>query len=168
MKILDKNFKKNPRNYIMQSLLALVAMLVILCFVEVLTQTAIVAALGASTFIVFAMPDSRTAGPRQLIGGHIAGILCGLVCYYLFNGGLLKQLAENYDIIIWLSYALAVTLSLFIMTITNTEHPPAASTALGIAAFGVSWQTVLFIILFAVFLSIARKLLKPWLKDLVN
>lgn len=144
------------------------AMLVILSFVEILTRTAIVAALGASTFIVFAMPNSRTAGPRRLIGGHIAGILCGLACYYLFNGGLLKDLSESYDIIIWFSYALSVVLSLFIMTITNTEHPPAASTALGIAAFGVSWQIVVFIIAFAVFLSLARRLLSPWLKDLIK
>ncbi len=144
------------------------AMLVILSFVEILTRTAIVAALGASTFIVFAMPNSGTAGPRRLIGGHIVGIICGLACYYLFNGGLLKDLSESYDIIIWFSYALSVVLSLFIMTITNTEHPPAASTALGIAAFGVSWQIVVFIIAFAVFLSLARRLLSPWLKDLIK
>ncbi len=144
------------------------AMLVILSFVEILTRTAIVAALGASTFIVFAMPNSRTAGPRRLIGGHIAGILCGLACYYLFNGGLLKDLSESYDIVIWFSYALSVVLSMFVMAITSTEHPPAASTALGIAAFGVSWQIVVFIIAFAVFLSLARRLLSPWLKDLIK
>jgi len=66
MRIFDENFKKNPKNYILQSLLALAAMLVILSFVEILTRTAIVAALGASTFIVFAMPNSRTASPRRL------------------------------------------------------------------------------------------------------
>jgi CBS-domain-containing membrane protein len=169
MRIFDENFKKNPKNYILQSLLALAAMLVILSFVEILTRTAIVAALGASTFIVFAMPNSRTASPRRLIGGHIVGIICGLACYYLFNGGLLlNDLADNYDIITWFSYALSVVLSLFVMTVTDTEHPPAASTALGIAAFGVSWQIVVFVISFAIFLSLARRLLKPWLKDLIN
>jgi CBS-domain-containing membrane protein len=169
MRIFDENFKKNPQNYILQSLLALAAMLVILSFVEILTRTAIVAALGASTFIVFAMPNSRTASPRRLIGGHIVGIICGLACYYLFNGGLLlNDLADDYDIITWFSYALSVVLSLFVMTVTDTEHPPAASTALGIAAFGVSWQIVVFVISFAVFLSLARRLLKPWLKDLIN
>jgi CBS-domain-containing membrane protein len=152
----------------LQSLLALVAMLIILCFVEILTQTAIVAALGASTFIVFAMPSSKTAGPRRLIGGHVVGIICGLACYYLFNGGLLNDLAARYDIVIWFSYALSVVLSMFVMTVTNTEHPPAASTALGIAAFGVSWQIVVFIVSFAVFLSLARWLLRRWLIYLIN
>lgn len=143
-------------------------MLVILSFVEILTRTAIVAALGASTFIVFAMPNSRTAGPRRLIGGHIVGIICGLACYYLFNGGLLNDFGDKYDIVIWFSYALSVVLSLFFMAITDTEHPPAASTALGIAAFGVSWQIVVFIVSFAVFLSLARWLLRRWLIDLIN
>ena len=143
-------------------------MLIILCFVEILTQTAIVAALGASTFIVFAMPNSRTAGPRRLIGGHVVGIICGIACYYLFNGGLFNDVAEKYDIVIWFSYALSVVLSLFFMAITDTEHPPAASTALGIAAFGVSWETILFVISFAVFLSMARWVLRRWLIDLIN
>jgi len=143
-------------------------MLIILSFVEVLTQTAIVAALGASTFIVFAMPNSRTAGPRRLIGGHIVGILCGMLWFFIFSCDPLEELSCNYDLVVWFSYALSVVLSLFFMTITNTEHPPAASTALGIAAFGVSWETILFVISFAVFLSLARWLLRRWLIDLIN
>jgi CBS-domain-containing membrane protein len=67
---------------------------------------------------------------------------------------------------IWFAYALSVALALFFMTITNTEHPPAASTALGIVAYGASWQTVLFVLLFAVSLSIIRRLLGNWLRDL--
>jgi CBS-domain-containing membrane protein len=143
-------------------------MLIILTFVEVLTHTAIVFALAASTFIVFATPASRSATPRRLIGGHIVGILCGLVCYYIFNGGLLQDAAASYDIVIWFAYALSVALSLFIMTITNTEHPPAAATAMGIVVNGFTWQVVVFVVLFAVFLSLAKRLLKPWLKDLIN
>ena len=143
-------------------------MLIILCFVEILTQTAIVAALGASTFIVFAMPSSRTAGPRRLIGGHVVGIICGMLCFFMFSCDPLEEWACNYDLVTWFSYALSVVLSLFVMTITNTEHPPAASTALGIAAFGVSWETILFVISFAVFLSLARWVLRRWLIDLIN
>ncbi len=168
MKIFDENFKKNPRNYVFQSLLALAAMLIILSFVKILTETAIVAALGASSFIVFAMPSSRTAGARRLIGGHIIGILCGALCYHIFNCSPLEEWACNYDLIVWFSYALSVALSLFMMTITDTEHPPAASTALGIAVYGFSWETVVFVVLFTILLAITRKLLKPWLKDLIN
>ncbi len=69
MEIFDKSFVRKPRNYIIQSLLALIAVGIILYFVEILTHAAIIAALGASTFIVFAMPNSVTAQPRRLIGG---------------------------------------------------------------------------------------------------
>jgi hypothetical protein len=52
------------------------------------------------------------------------------------------------------------------MTITNTEHPPAAATALGIVTHGCSWQTVLFILIFAIGLAIVRRLLRERLIDL--
>ena len=80
--LVDKTFLKKPGSYIIQSLLAVIAVAVILYFVETITQAAIVAALGASSFIVFAMPKTVAAEPRRLIGGHITGIVCGLVCYY--------------------------------------------------------------------------------------
>lgn len=146
--------------------MAMVAMLVILSFVEVLTEAAIVAALGASTFIVFAMPRSITARPRRLIGGHAIGIICGLICYSVFMTGSLGEISGEHELLIWFAYASSVALSLFFMTITNTEHPPAASTALGIVAYGCSWQMVLFILIFAVGLAIIRRLLGGWLRDL--
>jgi CBS-domain-containing membrane protein len=166
VEVIDKSFIKNPKNYILQSLMALGALLIILSFVEVLTEAAIVAALGASTFIVFAMPRSITARPRRLIGGHAVGIVCGLICYYAFLAGPLCDFCAQHDIMLWFAYALSVALALFFMTITNTEHPPAASTALGIAAYGASWQTVLFVLLFAAGLTIIRWLLGNWLRDL--
>jgi CBS-domain-containing membrane protein len=166
VEVIDKSFIQKPRNYIIQSLMALAAMLVILSFVEVLTEAAIVAALGASAFIVFAMPRSITARPRRLIGGHAVGIVCGLVCYYAFLTGPLGELSGEHQLLLWFAYALSVALSLFFMTITNTEHPPAASTALGIAAYGCSLQTLLFILLFAIGLAIVRRLLGSRLIDL--
>jgi CBS-domain-containing membrane protein len=166
MEIIDKSFIQKPKNYILQSLLALLALLVILSFIEILTQAAIVAALGASTFIVFAMPRSITAKPRRLIGGQVVGIICGLICYYAFLTGPLGELSGEHELFLWFAYALSVALSLFFMTITNTEHPPAAATALGIVTHGCSWQTVLFILLFAIGLAIVRRLLRERLIDL--
>jgi CBS-domain-containing membrane protein len=166
MEIIDKSFIQKPKNYILQSLLALLALLVILSFIEILTQAAIVAALGASTFIVFAMPRSITAKPRRLIGGHVVGIICGLICYYAFLTGPLGELSGEHELFLWFAYALSVALSLFFMTITNTEHPPAAATALGIVTHGCSWQTVLFILIFAIGLAIVRRLLRERLIDL--
>lgn len=69
MHIIGKSFMRAPKSYIVQSLFATVAVVINLYFVEVLTHAAIVAALGASTFIVFVMPHSITAQPKRLIGG---------------------------------------------------------------------------------------------------
>jgi len=119
MHIIDKSFVRAPKNYIIQSLLGLVAIAIVLYFVEVLTHAAIVAALGASTFIVFAMPHSITAQPRRLVGGHIIGIVCGSLCYYIFLSGRLGELAGNWEFILWFACALSVGLAIFLMTITN-------------------------------------------------
>ena len=55
MHIIDKSFIKEPKKYIVQSLVAVAAVALILFFVGIITHVAIVAALGASAFIVFAM-----------------------------------------------------------------------------------------------------------------
>ena len=168
MHIIDKSFVRAPKRYIIQSLLAVVTVGIILYFVEVLTHAAIVAALGASTFIVFAMPHSITAQPRRLIGGHIIGLVCGSLCYYAFVTGPLGELATHWEFVLWFACALSVGLSIFLMTITNTEHPPAAATALGIVTHGWSYQIVIFVLACAISLSVARRLLGFRLKDLVK
>ena len=168
MHIIDKSFTGAPKNYIIQSLLALVAVAIILYFVEVLTHAAVVAALGASTFIVFAMPHSITAQPRRLVGGHIIGLICGTICYYAFLTGPLGGLSANWEFIILFACALSVGLSIFLMTVTNTEHPPAAATALGIVAHGWSYQIVIFVLVCAIGLALIRRVLRGYLRDLVR
>ncbi|MFC1974588.1 HPP family protein [Chloroflexota bacterium] len=166
MYIIDKSFRQAPRRYILQSLFATVAVALILFFVEVLTHAAIVAALGASTFIVFAMPHSITAQPRRLIGGHIIGLICGTFCYYTFLTGSLGELATNWEYIPWFAAALSVGLSIFLMTITDTEHPPAASTALGVAIHTWSYEVIIFVLSFAIGLALIRRVLRSYLRDL--
>ena len=166
MGIIDTSFRRVPRSYIWQSFLAVVALSVILYFVEVLTHAAIVAALGSTAFIVFAMPHSLTARPRRLIGGHVVGLMAGTFCHYAFLAGPLGKLLTRWEFTTLFIYALAVGLSIFLMTITNTEHPPAAGTALGIVAHEWSCEVVIFLILAVIILAIVRRLLMSRLKDL--
>ncbi len=167
MRIIDKSFKGTFKNYITQSLLATVALAIILYFVKVLTHAAIVASLGASTFIVFAMPHWVTARPRRLIGGHVVGILSGTICYYTFLTGPVGRLVTNWEFATLGVYALAVGLSLFLMALTNTEHPPAAGTALGIVVQPWSYQIVIFVLVSVISLAIIRRLLSRYLRDLI-
>jgi len=167
MPIIDNSFKGTFKQYITQSLLATVALAIILNFVKVLTHAAIVASLGASTFIVFAMPHWVTARPRRLIGGHVVGILSGTICYYAFLTGPIGRLVTNWEFATLGVYALAVGLSLFLMALTNTEHPPAAGTALGIVVQPWSYQIVIFVLASVISLAIIRRLLSRYLRDLI-
>ena len=75
MRLICDSFKKSPRCYILQSLLATAAMAIILCFVKYLTRTAVVAALGASTFLAFAVPHGVTSQPKKMLAGYAIGII---------------------------------------------------------------------------------------------
>ena len=165
--LIDNSFLRSPKSFIIQSLLAVLILAVILYFVETLTHAAIVAALGSSAFVVFAMPQSVAAQPRRLIGGHIVGILSGTLCYFVFLVGPLGEIITGWEFTTLFIYALAVGFSIFLMAITNTEHPPAAGTALGIAAHTWSYQVVLFILLSVIILALIRAIMKSRLKDLV-
>lgn len=167
MEIIDKSFKRAPKSFIIQSLLAVVTVAIVLYFVELLTHAAIVAALGSSAFIVFAMPRSITARSRNLIGGHIVGLLSGTFCYYAFLAGPLGKLITGWEFTTLFVYALTIGLSIFLMAITNTEHPPAAGTALGIVGHAWSYQVIIFVLLFAIGLAAVRGLLGSRLRDLV-
>ena len=81
MRFFDKKFRKNAHRYILQCVLATLTILAVLIFV--LTETAIIAALGASAFIVFTMPNKYSSDPRRLIGGYIVGIVVGMLCNYI-------------------------------------------------------------------------------------
>ena len=168
MQIFDKKLKKYFPNYILQSLLATITLTIILYFENIFTSTAVVASLGATTFIIFAMPKYTTAQPRRVIGGHIIGIIMGVFCFYLASCTQNREgffLAHN--ILKIFIPSLSVGLSIFIMAITNTEHPPAAGTALGIVIQGWSYSTILVILITISLLSLTKYLLKSWLKDLV-
>ena len=64
--LIDKKFKTTPLKYIVQCFLAAFTVLAVLLFLDVLNETAIITALGASAFIVFVMPTQYSSDPRRL------------------------------------------------------------------------------------------------------
>ena len=153
---LDKNFRTLWKNYVLQSFLATLAMSIVLIFLSI-ERAVIVASIGATSFIVFAMPRSVTARPRNVIGGHMIGLLCGSV----------STLIPHPPSINVIMCSIAVGLSIFLMIITNTEHPPASGTALGVAINGFHPNVALAVIVSAVTLSAIHYSLRKYLKDLV-
>ncbi len=73
---------------------------------------------GATAVLVYGSPMAMFAQPRYVVGGHF---LCAIVGVSVF-----KLIPDP----LWLSAALAVSLSTVVMYITHTTHPPGGATAL--------------------------------------
>ncbi len=157
---LDDKLNKKPRYFVLQTLLAFVSLAVALALLGIMGRRALVAALGSSLFIGFLTPNSYTARARNMVGSHILSGGIGMGVHQL-----LKFFPETQATLIILS-SLAVALSMFVMVITDTEHPPAAGTALGLATAG-GGLSFLFIVASVSIIALLKHLLDPWLADLV-
>jgi CBS-domain-containing membrane protein len=156
-----REVKTHWKNYVFQSLLATVSLFCVLIFLEQ-GEEVIVASLGATAFVVFALPNSLTAQPRNVIGGHIVGLVCGFLGYWL-----LSHLPDSDFFIAEAGlHAFAVGLAIFIMVITNTEHPPAAGTALGAAIGGPGERLIISVLFFSIAFTSIRLLARKHLRDL--
>lgn len=148
-----KRFKVLWKHYVLQSLLAGSVVLVLTVLLGP-DRMVTIAALGASAFIVFAMPKEVSAQSRNVIGGHMAGLACGAIFYFLG----------------WpcfVEYPLVVALAIFVMVTLDVEHAPAAGTALAVTMYENLFQTIVPILLAALVLSQCRYLLRHRLRDLV-
>lgn len=83
----------------------------------------LIGSFGASSVLVYGSIQSPLAQPRNLIGGHVISAIIGVTAYKLFPD------------MLWLSAPFAVSLSIVLMQITKTLHPPGGATAL-IAVIG--------------------------------
>lgn len=86
----------------------------------------LMAPFGATMVILFGLPDSPLAQPRNIVIGHLLTSLIGLV--------VMNLLGVN----IW-SMGLAVGLAVAAMLITHTTHPPAGANPVLIMLTGQSW-----------------------------
>lgn len=141
-------------------------MLSALLILDEVQQTALIASLGASSFIAFAMPHIHSSQPRYLLGSYAIGTIVGCSLSLLADALSLAQVMEPHllDII---CAALAVGLVIFVMVITDTEHPPAAALALGYVLN--EWDLLTMMVVFGGILLIvtAKQLSKPLLIDLL-
>jgi len=152
-------------NYAWQCLAATLVVFGILLVFNVYTEIVVIAALGSTVFTLFAMPSQVTAQPRNVIGGHVVGLLVGGLCYAILVHA--PQAILGSGLLLLFLIAGSIGLSTFVMVLTDTEHPPAAGTALFMVMAGWSLANVLPLILLVVALVGATQLLKPWMRDLV-
>ena len=83
------------------------------------------ASLGGSTVVLFSMPESRMAQPRNLFGGHAISAVVGLLMLGWFG-------ANTWTI------AAAVATALAVMQLTGTTHSPAGANPIIIMGSSVS------------------------------
>lgn len=77
----------------------------------------LLASMGASAVILFAMPSSPVARPWAFVGGHFISATIGILC----------GLAIGHQ---WMAAATAVGLSVFAMHFARCLHPPGGASAL--------------------------------------
>lgn len=163
----DRNILSRLPNYIFQCSLATVSLIVILLVEDAVFRAAIVVAVASTAFTVFVVPNSIAASPRRVIGGHAVAVIVGTALAFALQIPTLESASEEFRIIRDVVAALSVGISIFIMVVTNTEHPPAAGTALGLLIPGWTLSAVTFILLSALILSIIRLVLRPKLINLL-
>ncbi|MFO7917666.1 MAG: HPP family protein [Anaerolineae bacterium] len=167
MRIAKGGFREKPGRCILQCTLATLTVLGIFFLLDVLLRSTLVSSLGASTFIVFAMPHSRPARSRALVGGYIVGTLCGTLCSLAADCALAASTGLTPRTRLIIFGALAIGLAILIMLATDTGHPPAAGLALGFVADPWNEITVVFVLGAISLLALARYLLRHTLVDLV-
>lgn len=167
MKLFDEKFLQKKSQYVLQTVMTILVMIVVLALLRSLANSAIIASLGATTFIAFGMPHAKSAKPRYLLGGYTVGIVVGTTLKLLAMTPFIKSIPAEYKIEDVFFAALAVGLSMFLMVITNFEHPPACGLALGILLNDFSFWVLFVVIVGVTMITTIKTILKPRLRNLL-
>ena len=90
----------------------------------------IMAPFGASSVLIFGIPDSPLAQPRNFVGGNLLAALVSLIILYIFG-------SEPWTM------GLAVATVIGLMQFTGTLHPPSGAVALVVMMTKPSWDFLL-------------------------
>ncbi len=162
---IDPRVTHRPRIYVGQALLAGIALAAILFAEERFAGGVIVVAIASSVAVVFFVPHSVASAPLRIVGGHAAGVLAAYTAV-----GILMLMTDGLADATWMRNVMggaSVGLVVLYMTVTNTEHAPAAGTALGLTAERTPGDAVVFILTAAVLIAAVRILLADRLHNLI-
>ncbi len=141
------------KQFVVQSFLA-GAILFVLVLILGKEKLAAISAISASTFIVFTLPHTQSARAKNLIGGHLIGLVAGTVICITGLGALAE-------------YPLAVAMACLIMVSIDMVHPPAAGTALSMVRNQGSTNVFVGVLVGVVLLSVCHYLLRGRMKNLI-
>ncbi len=167
MRFFDAKFRDNKLQYIFQCLLATASLIAIQLVIGQFSNLVIVASFGASVFLVFGMPHVQSTRPRFLIGGYLIGLIVGSGFHWL---RLLLESPEVFEMARVSHVALAasaVGVAMFVMVVTDTEHPPAAGVTFGVVLNPWNWRMLLVVAVGIVTLVAIKQMMKPVLRNLL-
>lgn len=93
-------------------------------------QPLILGSFGASIFVLFVLPDTPFAQPRNVIGGHFISTLMGLVFFHFVSPE-------------WWSMTLSLATALSLMQLLRIPHPPAGSNPFIVFLLSANWNFLL-------------------------
>ncbi len=163
-RLLDPKFRHHKCRYVAQCGGAALAMLVVLLILDHVKQTVLIASLGASAFIAFTMPHVNASNPRYLVGGYAVGTCVGCA-WWLAASSIAFPIDGISGSVVF--GAVAMGCAMFLMVITDTEHPPAAALALGYVLNEWDLLTVIVILTGIVAISMIKEVCKPTLMNLL-
>lgn len=121
------HLRKQAGHALVSGLGGALAIWVLAALTQSLTQPLLIAPFGASCVLLFALPASPLARPRNVIGGHVLSALVGLLVLTLVGDGILAM-------------GLGVGLAIAAMQVTGTLHPPAGGNPLVVIMTGAGWS----------------------------
>ncbi len=165
MQLIDRHARDNLGQYLKQCLMATLIIVAILFFLDVAKYSVVIASLGATSFIVFAIPHSYSASVVRISGGYAVGILVGAALHYAEKFILSLDMIQPPALGVAIG-GLAVGISILIMVAANLEHPPAAGLSIGLV-FN-QWTAEGLIVIFSAIgtLCLSKYLLRKWLINL--
>ena len=166
--LIDENFRKQPLKYAIQCGIAMVTLVIVLLFLNVLTHTALIASLGATVFTVFSRPNSYFSKTRTLLGGYTIGILSGVFMHVVYVNLRGTIYFGDSRFIFAAAAAAAVGIAILVMVILNMEHAPAAGIALGLVVNQWDIFNLQFIIISVLIIALVKRALRFFLIDLTG
>ncbi len=117
----------------------------------------LIASMGASAVLLFALPHSPLSQPWPVVGGHVIAATIGITCY--------QQIPQA-----MIAAAAAVAMAIVVMYYLRCLHPPGGATALAAATSAAGHQLgyqfvltpVLLNVLCMLFIAIGFNYFFPW------
>lgn len=131
---IEHYIRKNGLPALISGLGGALAIWLLATLTQSLEQLLLIAPFGASCVLLFALPASPLARPRNVVGGHFVSALMGLLILSFIGDGVLAM-------------GIGVGLGIAAMQFTSTLHPPAGGNPLVVIMAGAGWSFLVLPIL---------------------